>query len=40
MIMSQILLLTNNPLNEQIFENQLRQLGHEVFTSKVLVDVI
>lgn len=39
MIMSQILLLTNNPLNEQIFENQLRQLGHEVFTSKVLVDV-
>lgn len=38
--MSQILLLTNNPLNEQAFEKRLRQLGHEVFTSRLLVDII
>ncbi|WP_137664512.1 winged helix-turn-helix domain-containing protein [Enterococcus hulanensis] len=35
--MSQILLLTNNPLNEQAFEERLRQLGHEVFTSKLMI---
>lgn len=37
--MSQILLFTNNPLNEQPFEERLRQLGHEVFTTKVLIDL-
>ncbi len=35
--MSQILLLTNNPLNEQSFEERLRQLGHEDFTSKLMI---
>ena len=37
--MSQILLLTNNPLNEQAFEVRLRQLGHEVFTSKQMINL-
>ena len=37
--MSQILLLTNNPLNEQAFEVRLRQLGHEVFTSKLMINL-
>jgi len=37
--MSQILLLTNNPLNEQAFEERLRQLGHEVFTSKLMINL-
>ncbi|MBO0413696.1 helix-turn-helix domain-containing protein [Enterococcus hulanensis] len=37
--MSQILLLTNNPLNEQAFEERLRQLGHEVFTSKLMIEL-
>lgn len=37
-VMSQVLLLTNNPLNESPIEMQLRQLGHEVFTTKVLID--
>ncbi|MGL9729266.1 helix-turn-helix domain-containing protein [Enterococcus sp. DIV0756] len=37
--MSQILLFTNNPLNEQSFEERLRQLGHEVFTTKRLIDL-
>lgn len=37
--MSQILLFTNNPLNEQSFEERLRQLGHEVFTTKLLIDL-
>ena len=37
--MSQILLLTNNPLNEQVFEDRLRQLGHEVFTSKLMINL-
>lgn len=37
--MSQILLLTNNPLNEQDFEDRLRQLGHEVFTSKLMINL-
>ncbi|MGO3791070.1 MAG: helix-turn-helix domain-containing protein [Enterococcus gilvus] len=36
--MSQILLFTNNPLNEQLFERRLRQLGHEVYTTKLLID--
>ncbi|MGH1846816.1 winged helix-turn-helix domain-containing protein [Enterococcus gilvus] len=36
--MSQILLFTNNPLNEHLFEKRLRQLGHEVFTTKGLID--
>ena len=36
--MSQILLFTNNPLNEQSFEKRLRQLGHEVFTTKGMVE--
>ena len=39
MYMSQILLFTNNPLNEQLFEEQLRQLGHEVFTTKRMIDL-
>ncbi|MGG5371390.1 helix-turn-helix domain-containing protein [Enterococcus sp. AZ196] len=37
--MSQILLFTKNPLNEQVFEDRLRQLGHEVFTTKELVEL-
>lgn len=37
--MSQILLLTNNPLNEQVFEERLRQLGHEVFTSRMMINL-
>lgn len=37
--MSQILLFTNNPLNEQPFEERLRQLGHEVFTTKMMIDL-
>jgi len=37
--MSQILLLTNNPLNEQAFEGRLRQLGHEVFTSRMMINL-
>ena len=37
--MSQILLFTNNPLNEQSFEERLRQLGHEVFTTKRMIDL-
>ncbi|MGM0111204.1 winged helix-turn-helix domain-containing protein [Enterococcus sp. DIV0187] len=37
--MSQILLLTKNVLNEQSFENKLRLLGHEVFTSENLIDM-
>lgn len=37
--MSQILLFTKNPLNEQAFEERLRQLGHEVFTTKELVEL-
>lgn len=37
--MSQILLLTNNPMNEPTFEKRLRQLGHEVFISKELIDL-
>jgi DNA-binding winged helix-turn-helix (wHTH) protein len=36
--MSQILLFTNNPLNEQSFETRLRQLGHEVFTTKTMLN--
>lgn len=36
--MSQILLLTKNTLNEQSFEKRLRQLGHEVFTSTMMID--
>lgn len=36
--MSQILLFTNNPANEQSFEKLLRQLGHEVFTTKQMLD--
>ncbi|MGL9727073.1 helix-turn-helix domain-containing protein [Enterococcus sp. DIV0756] len=36
--MSQILLFTNNPLNEQPFEERLRQLGHEVFTTKAMIN--
>jgi hypothetical protein len=36
--MSQILLLTKNPLNEQTFEEKIYQLGHEVFSSVVLID--
>lgn len=36
--MSQILLFTNNPLNEQTFEERLRQLGHEVFTTKTMIN--
>ncbi|MBO0452022.1 helix-turn-helix domain-containing protein [Candidatus Enterococcus murrayae] len=36
--MSQILLFTKNPLNEELFEERLRQLGHEVFTTKELID--
>ena len=36
--MSQILLFTNNPLNEQPFEEQLRKLGHEVFTTKTMIN--
>lgn len=35
--MSQIILFTNNPLNESIFEERLRQLGHEVFITKVMI---
>ncbi|MDU6574728.1 MAG: helix-turn-helix domain-containing protein [Enterococcus raffinosus] len=38
MIMSQMLLLTNNPLNEQFFEERVHQLGHEVFTSKQMIE--
>lgn len=36
--MSQILLFTNNPLNELPFEERLRQLGHEVFTTKAMIN--
>ncbi|OTN86683.1 winged helix-turn-helix domain-containing protein [Enterococcus faecium] len=36
--MTQILLLTKNSLNEQNIEEQLRKLGHEVFSSKILLD--
>ncbi len=36
--MSQILLLTKNVLNEQSFEQRLRQLGHEVFTSATMIE--
>ncbi|MGM0113412.1 helix-turn-helix domain-containing protein [Enterococcus sp. DIV0187] len=36
--MSQIILFTNNPLNESIFEERLRQLGHEVFTTKGMLE--
>lgn len=35
--MSQILLLTKNILNEGSFEKKIHQLGHEVFTSSVLI---
>ena len=35
--MSQILLFTNNPLNERLIEKRLRQLGHEVFTTKQMI---
>lgn len=38
MHMSQILLLTNNPQNEQFIEKRLRQLGHEVFTTKIMIE--
>lgn len=38
--MSQILLLTNNLLNETVIEKRLRQLGHEVFTSMKLIELI
>ena len=37
--MSQILILSNNPLNEQPFEEQVRRLGHEVFTTKKMIDL-
>lgn len=37
--MSQIILFSNNPLNEQPFEEQLRRLGHEVFTTKIMIDL-
>ena len=37
--MSQILIFSNNPLNEQPFEEKLRRLGHEVFTTKKLIDL-
>ncbi|MFR3685478.1 MAG: helix-turn-helix domain-containing protein [Enterococcus sp.] len=37
--MSQILLLTNNPLNEYPIEKRIRQLGHEVFTSRELIEL-
>ena len=37
--MSQILLFTKNPLNEQPFEERLHQLGHEVFTTKMMIDL-
>lgn len=36
--MTQILLLTKNPLNERKIEEKLRQLGHEVFSSKILLN--
>ncbi|MGM0168050.1 hypothetical protein IGI39_003062 [Enterococcus sp. AZ135] len=36
--MSQILVLTKNAFNEQAFERSLRQLGHEIFISTVLID--
>lgn len=36
--MSQILVLTKNTLNEQDFERRLRQLGHEIFISSVIID--
>ena len=36
--MTQILLLTKNPLNENKIEKQLRQLGHEVFSSRILLN--
>ena len=36
--MSQILLLTKNTMNELAFEQRLRQLGHEVFTSAMMID--
>lgn len=37
--MSQILLLTKNTLNEQAFEEKLRRLGHEVFSSEMQIDI-
>lgn len=36
--MGQILLLTRNVLNEQRFEAKIRQLGHEIYTSEVLLN--
>lgn len=36
--MSQILILTKNTLNEQIFESRLLQLGHEVFISSSMIE--
>lgn len=36
--MSQILLLTKNVLNEKDFENQLKKLGNEVYTSTELLE--
>lgn len=38
MKMSQILVLTKNAFNEQAFEKSLRQLGHEIFISSILID--
>ncbi|HFE9852282.1 helix-turn-helix domain-containing protein [Enterococcus faecalis] len=37
--MSQILLFTQNVLNEKYFEKCLRKLGHEVFTTKDMIDL-
>jgi Response regulators consisting of a CheY-like receiver domain and a winged-helix DNA-binding domain len=37
--MSQILLLTNNPINEYPIEKRLHQLGHEVFISKQMLEI-
>lgn len=36
--MSQILLLSQNSLNEQAFEKKIHQLGHEVFTSTLVMN--
>lgn len=36
--MGQILLLTRNVLNEQPFETKIRQLGHEIYTSEVMLN--
>lgn len=38
--MGQILLLTNNTLNEQQFEQNLLLLGHEIFLSSALIELI